>query len=257
MCKIKQKQHGFTLVELSVVIVLIGLIVAGVIGAQNLVELAKSRKLMGQIQSFKVAFNTFYLEFEQYPGDMSNASSYWSSCTTANGSVCNGDGNRRYGSWGSNEGERGWHHLSLAGLLPYSFDNSSYGAVIGGWASESKPGVTSPKFDQYATNEICAKFWRESHSLFGSLSGKNIITIRGIIPTDANHTCWQGNAGIPVKVAHQIDNKLDDGEMRTGHMTVIGTWGGSSDGTCHNGSLNWAFDGGEGQGCNMFISLRE
>lgn len=71
-----KKHRGFTLVELSVVIVLIGLIIAGVVGAQSLVKQGKMRAQISELQKYQVAFNTFRLEYNAIPGDFDRASQY-------------------------------------------------------------------------------------------------------------------------------------------------------------------------------------
>jgi prepilin-type N-terminal cleavage/methylation domain-containing protein len=71
------KQHGFTLVELSIVIVIIGLIVAGVTAGQSLVAAAKIQSQITELKKYEVAYNIFKLEYNAVPGDMSNAISYW------------------------------------------------------------------------------------------------------------------------------------------------------------------------------------
>jgi prepilin-type N-terminal cleavage/methylation domain-containing protein len=79
---------GFTLVELSVVIVIIGLIVAGVMGGQSLVKSSKINAQILDFNKFEVAYNAFKLEYDAIPGDMRNAGSSWAGAT-------NGDGNGR------------------------------------------------------------------------------------------------------------------------------------------------------------------
>lgn len=85
----RQKQNGFTLVELSIVIVIIGLIVAGVVGGQTLVTQAKFRAIVNDFNKYNVAVNAFMLEYNEKPGDMANATSFWPGLTN------NGNGNRK------------------------------------------------------------------------------------------------------------------------------------------------------------------
>ena len=59
---------GFTLIELSIVIVIIGLIVAGVVGGQAIVKQSKLRSLISEIDLFHVSINSFYLEYNYLPG---------------------------------------------------------------------------------------------------------------------------------------------------------------------------------------------
>ncbi|MDA0782810.1 MAG: prepilin-type N-terminal cleavage/methylation domain-containing protein [Rickettsiales bacterium] len=91
-----ESEKGFTLIELSIVIVIIGLIVAGVVGGQALVNQSKLRTIITELNQFKFQINTFYLEYNALPGDMPNAHSYWPNCNSGATAVqCNGDGNGR------------------------------------------------------------------------------------------------------------------------------------------------------------------
>ena len=128
--------RGFTLIELSIVIVVIGLIVAGVVGGQSLVKQAKLRAVMSELGQFKIAVNAFKLEYNNIPGDMPRAFDYWGSqngCTnsvaisnSSNPQGCNGNGDRRISHWGG-EGYRSWQHLALADLIPGSYPGRSIG----------------------------------------------------------------------------------------------------------------------------------
>jgi prepilin-type N-terminal cleavage/methylation domain-containing protein len=64
---------GFTLIEMSIVLVIIGLIVGGVLVGQDLIRAASVRAQISQIERFNTAVNTFYGKYQALPGDM-NAS---------------------------------------------------------------------------------------------------------------------------------------------------------------------------------------
>ena len=68
---------AFTLIELAIVIVIIGLIVGGVLGANSLIETAKKQKIISQLREFKTAINAFYLEYDAIPGDLPNSTDYF------------------------------------------------------------------------------------------------------------------------------------------------------------------------------------
>jgi len=131
MHKMKQNK-GFTLVELSIVIVIIGLIVAGVVGGQSLVRQAKLRGVMTDQNSIEVAFNTFKLEYDAVPGDMNNAWNYWGAACGGNVQAhCNGNGNGAIDLFGNREDDIVWQHLSLAKLDPGNFTYVPNDTVLG------------------------------------------------------------------------------------------------------------------------------
>ena len=125
--RIKQKQHGFTLIELSIVIIIIGLLISGIVSGDSLVEQAKLQSLANEITKYKTAYNAFKLTYNAIPGDMNNAHSFWTSGCTVDSSHCNGDGDgliaRGGGDLGntvdSTEGTKAIKHLSLARLINF------------------------------------------------------------------------------------------------------------------------------------------
>ena len=118
-----KKNSGFTLVELSIVIVIIGLIVAGVTAGQSLVAAAKMQSQIADFRKYDVAYKTFKLEYNAIPGDFENAQDYWG------GGVQDGDGNGRISNhsdlaYNSNENRWFFQHLSEANLLPTKYTNT-------------------------------------------------------------------------------------------------------------------------------------
>jgi prepilin-type N-terminal cleavage/methylation domain-containing protein len=69
----EQKKQAFTLIELSIVLVIIGLIVGGVLFGKDLIEAAKIRKQARDIEQLNTAINTFYGKYSVLPGDMTPA----------------------------------------------------------------------------------------------------------------------------------------------------------------------------------------
>jgi prepilin-type N-terminal cleavage/methylation domain-containing protein len=79
----KQKnQAGFTLVELSIVLVIIGLIVSGVLAGQALIAQAKVRGQLRQIEEIKTAIGAFQTKYSFLPGDLPNPTRFFSTIAT-------------------------------------------------------------------------------------------------------------------------------------------------------------------------------
>src|ERR1700744_2868548 len=89
-------QQGFTLIELSIVLVIIGLIVGGILVGQDLIRAAETRAQISQIEKYNSAVNTFRGKFGALPGDM--ALSVANQFGFATGSSCDGTTGKRDGN---------------------------------------------------------------------------------------------------------------------------------------------------------------
>ena len=124
------KKSGFTLIELSIVLVIISLIVGGIVGGKSLIHSARLNSVVSEVGQYETAFKTFYLQYDSWPGDMRDADEYWP--TTY---VRVGNGNNVIGDDGS--GTCGymflpWLHLQLAEIIPghYSGCEDAGSAVV-------------------------------------------------------------------------------------------------------------------------------
>jgi prepilin-type N-terminal cleavage/methylation domain-containing protein len=111
------KKSGFTLVELAIVIVVIGLLVGGVLQGQELIKQAKLRAVINEQKNFERAVYSFQSKYNALPGDMPNAFQFFgANCgadTTDDSVGCNGDGNGIIeGYYPKSEGVKAWEHLS-------------------------------------------------------------------------------------------------------------------------------------------------
>ena len=122
MKSMKSQQSGFTLVEIAIVLVIIGLLLGGILKGQELINSAKAKSFAQDFRTIQTALYGFQDRYKALPGDFSGArltgSINGATPTTVTATASNGqiDGN-----WDSpTAGEESclfWQHLRLAGFL--------------------------------------------------------------------------------------------------------------------------------------------
>jgi prepilin-type N-terminal cleavage/methylation domain-containing protein len=141
----KLSYPGFTLVELSLVIVIIGFIVAGIVGGQTLVKQAQLRSTFSKMQAYKSATMSFKDIYNDLPGDFKQATSYWPGGVTEDG-----DGNRRIDGWALvDEDLCFFPHLSLSQVINESF---SYSGAAPMFIGQTNPKTPFSNVTIYAIN---------------------------------------------------------------------------------------------------------
>ncbi|MBV1774844.1 prepilin-type N-terminal cleavage/methylation domain-containing protein [Burkholderiaceae bacterium DAT-1] len=106
-----RKQHGFTLIEMALVLVVIGLLLGGVLKGQTMIENARTKNLIKDSNAYLAAVHTYRDQYHQLPGDDKGASirgNAWKN-------TADGDGNGRID--GDTEALQFWNHLRAAGLV--------------------------------------------------------------------------------------------------------------------------------------------
>lgn len=197
-------RRAFSLVELSIVLVILGLLTGGILAGQSLIRAAELRSINTESSKYIAAVHTFRDKYFALPGDMANATKFWGAAhatpatckTTASttAATCdgNGDGKVTYttGSW---EYARFWQHLANAGLL-----EGSYNGVD-----------TSP------TSRFPSSYWVTYW--YGQWTG-NTTEFTGYWGHDLELYDNANNTNITPAEAWSLDTKGDDGIPNTGKI---------------------------------------
>jgi prepilin-type N-terminal cleavage/methylation domain-containing protein len=226
------KSSGFTLIELSIVLLVIGLITGGVIAGQSMIRSAQLRNTMGQITQYTQAVANFSDKYKALPGDFPKAEALWGSdtgcpTTTSNTvlkkATCNGDGDGKIGDY---EQFRAWQQLSAAGFFGEVSGNAFSGVRGSGSTIHAVPGVNLPATSLPGGG---IAYWSATLDVFESLAfdtpysmtmyDKNAFYIGSIAASNGPFY----NLFTPTEAAG-IDTKLDDGLSLSGKITsFLGT----------------------------------
>jgi len=187
----KRNQSGFTLIEIAIVLVIIGLLLGGVLKGQELINSAKVKNIATDFRNIPVFIYGYQDKFRAVPGDDNLAASHVgsaaSACSGGAGHCVPGNGIIE-GKWDSStdtdESQLFWQQVRLAGLAagPTTGDmlpTNSAGGVIGITSGAYNPDTSTTPIQ--GTYIICS-------------------------------------AGILGKFAKQLDLQMDDGAPKTGSI---------------------------------------
>lgn len=204
---------GFTLVELAIVLVIIGLLVGGVLAGLELIEQAKQNKIISSMREHLSSITTFKAKYGKMPGDFNKAASFFTG--SANGT---GDGQINYGG---SEPWYAWDHLSKAGLAKGSFTGVYYTDCTWGTLC-NHPGENVPK--GIKPNDIWSLFYVGPGSVTnwsGKNKGRHILIYSAIIDDIFGAGAYQGlwnHSALKPEQQYRIDLKIDDGMPFTGKL---------------------------------------
>ncbi len=193
-------QSGFTLVEIAIVLVIIGLLLGGILKGQELINSARVRNLGDQATGIQAAYFGFIDRYRQVPGDMT-ADAARSAIDSDIGVGIGGNGNGQVdaGSWA--EASALWVHLTRAGFLQGTYNG---GATSG---DDYKNSVTAP------VNAFNGWMLLARSKDYSSLDGPP-----GLETTPRLLLVMGDN--IPVDIARELDVKTDDQNPLTGVLRI-------------------------------------
>ncbi len=190
----RKMQSGFTLVEIAIVLVIIGLLLGGVLKGQELVNSAKVKNLANDFRSISSFVYAYQDRFRALPGDDRSANTHVNGGVNATTPVAANVGNARInGNWNSvvqtDESYLFWQHVRLAGLATGT-------PIIG--AADYIP--------------------RNAEGGIIGITGDAVLNAPGTPYPASFYVCSQGIQG---RHARQIDTTIDDGNTQTGAVRII------------------------------------
>ncbi len=217
----KQNTHGFTLVELSIVLVILGLLTGGVLAGQSLIRAAELRSITTEFTNFRTATYAFRNKYFAKPGDITNAESFWGTFSAGGGcpagtgvgtETCNGDGNGSVEFGAASEASEihtFWQHLSNAGLI-----EGTYTGITGpGGIWDGELGINLPESKVSSAGWSTADFTWAANSVFSDFAYRDVFMFGTIVGTDDTY----GKILTPEE-AWNIDTKMDDGMPQQGKV---------------------------------------
>lgn len=238
--------RGFSLVELSIVLVILGLLVGEILAGQSLIRASELRAVGAEFSRYQTAGHAFRDKYFALPGDMANATSVWgkdaAACNTQSGNAgapgtCNGDGDGYVrdittGPGTTTESMQFWKQLSLAGLVEGTFTGLSGPTAVAGsrTGADARVGLNIP------ASKLSSAGWGLSASSatpyagFGTGEFFTPITYDNFLvfgaeryyPSGGGYGVYNMERVLKPEEAWNIDTKLDDGTPAGGK--IIGIW---------------------------------
>lgn len=203
--------QAFTLVELSIVIVIIGLLVAGIASGANMVHQALLRSVITDLRNYQTAFNGFKARYNGAPGDITTGDTYWPSTSakpcSVSGTACsgNGDGIIEYANelaGGPDELRPALRELAISGFISAGISTVPDTAVA------MVPGVNAP------TSKISgAGYFLIAANFDGAAGTRGVVNIVLLGKSDGTTVLGLLNGAMTSEDAFSIDQKIDDGTI--------------------------------------------
>ena len=190
----KNRQQGFTLVEIAIVLVIIGLLLGGILKGQEMITQAKIKNVIADFSGVSAAYHGYQDRYRAIPGDDPNAGTRWTTAPAAQP----GDGNGiiagtynaacpTVAAAGTAESCLWWDDLRRAGFVSGNGPQQPFNAVTGQIGVQTGDGAAAP-----------------GPTLLNVAGGNGFV---GLIMCSAN---------LPDKIAIAVDTQMDDGASNQG-----------------------------------------
>lgn len=230
--------RGFSLVELSVVLIILGLLVGGILGGRSLIKAAELRVVIREAEEYRLALNNFLLRYDQLPGDFDQATDFFGvahadpdTCKSMDKSnmagTCNGNGDGAVGGQSialRPEHYLFWHHLQKAGLIGGAdYTGARWPDCSGGsgCTDAHKPGLNCPASAKGSDIGWSVYFKDISDGTEGNPNWfegiyGHIFTFGALHPAGAA----PNRPALTVAEVWNIDTKMDDGLPAQGKIVT-------------------------------------
>lgn len=265
------RQNGISLLELTIILVVIGLVFGAILTGQEMIRVANLRSVTAQFNQYQAAANTFYVKFLHYPGDMpaNIAQTYeltGGTCSNISVAGCAGDGDRNFIV---EEMVGLFYHISKAGLIKetltdyttvrpvnlvagagYGFEDSvplQYPATslddgtdwfVMNWLTDDPANPVIPMMDAYVDN-LALGLGVDLEACIYAVSYGGDGGYHNLTPADAR---W-------------IDAKLDDGYGDLGNVQLWDDGIAPGAGLCNDGSRGYNLTNPDTNLCNLKLKL--
>ncbi|MDP2688755.1 MAG: prepilin-type N-terminal cleavage/methylation domain-containing protein [Deltaproteobacteria bacterium] len=184
-------QKGFTLVELAIVLVIIGLILGAVLKGQELINNAKLKRAYNQQREVAAAVYTYFDRYGHYPGDDNTAAARWSGVTDGNNNgIIDATLSFACTTAAVSETCQAWRHMRNANLITGDLNSA-----------------------------------QSINNAYGGTMGVGTATIQTLA------TQWIGMAAVPFDACQILDLQYDDGVFNTGTIRGSGNYNTATTGT--------------------------
>ena len=222
------KYHGFTLVELAIVITIIGILIGGVLKGQQLIDQARMAATISQVHSYRTALSIFESTYNELPGDMIDPDSRivgCNDCAASDGTLGDHKLYRDYivhdlGTVRSklSENTRFWLHLykadMISGVTDAAITNEPAGARTTHPLSKLNLTMMIDSGSGGCEDTLSFNNWGGCQPI-----GYVIYLVETI--ESSNGIAGASRILSPAKVA-QLDRKMDNGQPLSGTVRGIG-----------------------------------
>ncbi len=209
---LSKKRSAFSLIELSIVLIIIGLLIAGVTGGASLIKSSELRSVITEARGWAIAVNSFYNQFDALPGDYSTA--------LGGSEVGDADGTIEYYNTDTiAEGRNAWVQLKAAAILDSN--------VLSAATSVASLGTQVTFGTNIPASKIKSSGWDFDYN---ATSLQNVVVLSGTIATGTTYSLvpavesnsYATGAVTPID-ALSIDSKFDDGDAEEGKIRGVKT----------------------------------